>query len=181
MSPTDLNPGGETAESVRPSARITDRAQLLVVAALVVVGGYVIFDATQIDWVGNSNDPLGPKPVPILLGIALIITAGVYLIDVLRGGAGPREEGEDVETESRTDWRTLLLLAAAFLANALLIEPLGWVISSTILFWVAAFALGNRHHIRALLIAVGLALATFYGFAIGLGVNLPAGVLQGIL
>ena len=34
---------------------------------------------------------------------------------------------------------------------------------------------------RDLLIAAALSLATFYGFAIGLGVNLPAGILQGIL
>ena len=30
-------------------------------------------------------------------------------------------------------------------------------------------------------IGVALSLITFYGFAIGLGVNLPAGILQGIL
>lgn len=68
-----------------------------------------------------------------------------------------------------------------FVANALLIERLGWVISGALLFWGTAFALGNRHYIRNLLIAVTLALTTFYAFAIGLGVNLPAGVLQGIL
>ena len=45
----------------------------------------------------------------------------------------------------------------------------------------AAFALGSRHHVRNLFIAAALSLTTFYAFAIGLGVNLPAGVLQGIL
>jgi len=55
------------------------------------------------------------------------------------------------------------------------------VISGTILFWGSAFALGNRHHIRGLAIAIALSLATFYAFAIGLGVNLPAGILKGIL
>ena len=41
--------------------------------------------------------------------------------------------------------------------------------------------LGSRHFIRDLVISVALALVTFYGFAIGLGVALPAGILQGIL
>ena len=45
----------------------------------------------------------------------------------------------------------------------------------------SAFALGNRHHVRGLAIGIALSLITFYGFAIGLGVNLPAGILQGIL
>ena len=74
------------------------------------------------------------------------------------------------------------LLAAASLLNAVLIEPLGWVISGALLFAMAAFALGNRHHVRGL--AIGdraQSLMTFYAFAIGLGVNLPAGILQGIL
>jgi putative tricarboxylic transport membrane protein len=41
--------------------------------------------------------------------------------------------------------------------------------------------LGSRHFIRDLVIAAALGLGTFYGFAIGLGVGLPAGILQGIL
>jgi putative tricarboxylic transport membrane protein len=55
------------------------------------------------------------------------------------------------------------------------------VISGALLFWGSAFALGNRHHIRGLAIGVALSLVTFYAFAVGLGVNLPAGILQGIL
>jgi putative tricarboxylic transport membrane protein len=104
-----------------------------------------------------------------------------YALDVARGGHGEAEEGEDVDLRHPADWKTLGLLAFFFLLNALLIDRLGWVISGTILFWGSAFALGNRHHIRGLAIAITLSLATFYAFAIGLGVNLPAGILQGIL
>ena len=55
------------------------------------------------------------------------------------------------------------------------------MISGALLFYGAAIALGSRHFVRDLAISVVLALATFYGFAIGLGVGLPAGILQGIL
>ena len=57
-----------------------------------------------------------------------------------RGGRGEPEGGEDVELTGSTDWRTVLMLAAAFVANALLIEPLGWPFSGAILF----FGLGLR-------------------------------------
>jgi putative tricarboxylic transport membrane protein len=100
---------------------------------------------------------------------------------VARGGHGEPEAGEDVDLSQAVDWRTVVLLICAFVANAVLIERLGWVISGALLFWGTAFALGNRHHVRNLLIAATLSLTTFYAFAIGLGVNLPAGVLQGIL
>jgi putative tricarboxylic transport membrane protein len=49
------------------------------------------------------------------------------------------------------------------------------------LFYGSALALGSRNYIRNVFIAAALSLGTFYAFAIGLGVNLPAGILQGIL
>ena len=73
------------------------------------------------------------------------------------------------------------MLAAAFVANALLIEPLGWPISGAILFWGSAFALGSRHYIRDAAIALVLSFGSWYLFAFGLGVILPVGILKGIL
>jgi putative tricarboxylic transport membrane protein len=163
------------------AAKARDRAQYGVCAFLALVGVLVIVDASRTGQATSSNDPIGPRPVPIILGVLLLVTAVVYAVDVARGGTGEPEAGEDVDPTSPIDWRTVLLLIAAFAVNAVLIEPLGWVISGTLLFWGAAFALGNRRYLLTLGIAVALALITFYGFAIGLGVNLPAGILQGIL
>jgi putative tricarboxylic transport membrane protein len=158
-----------------------DRAQYGVCGFLAVVGVLVITDAARIRHIANSNDPIGPKPVPIVLGALLLLIAVLYAVDVARGGTGEAEAGEDIDVTSPIDWRTVLLLVGAFVVNLALIEPLGWVISGGVLFWGSAFALGSRHHIRNLFIAAALSLTTFYAFAIGLGVNLPAGVLQGIL
>ncbi|PRY57120.1 putative tricarboxylic transport membrane protein [Knoellia remsis] len=167
--------------TTRSPQRVRDRAQLGLCAALAGLGVLILVDASRIGQATSSNDPLGPRAVPLFLGVALLLVSGLYLLDVLRGGRGEEEEGEDVDLDSRADWRTLGLLAFFFLLNAVTIDRLGWVISGSILFWGSAFALGNRHHIRGLVIGVALALVTFYGFAIGLGVNLPAGILQGIL
>ncbi|MFF0345232.1 tripartite tricarboxylate transporter TctB family protein [Kribbella sp. NPDC004875] len=168
-----------TAETQTEARR--DKAQYGVCGFLAVVGVLVIVDAARLQHIANSNDPIGPKPVPIVLGVLLLVVAVLYAVDVARGGTGAAEEGEDVDVTSAVDWRTVLLLIGAFVVNLVLIEPLGWVISGTLLFWGSAFALGSRHHFRNLVVAVALALITFYGFAIGLGVGLPAGVLQGIL
>jgi putative tricarboxylic transport membrane protein len=160
---------------------VRDRAQYGVCAALALLGVVVIVDATRIGAATSSNDPVGPKALPFVIGAALILVAALYALDVARGGVGEAEAGEDVELGAPSDWRTVGLLAAAFLVNALLIETLGWVISGALLFAMSAYALGNRHHVRGLAIGVALSLLTFYAFAIGLGVNLPAGILQGIL
>ncbi|MCW3843149.1 tripartite tricarboxylate transporter TctB family protein [Micromonospora yasonensis] len=179
---TPEEPAAAGTDPAADAAPKPDRAQYGVVAFLALVGGLVIFDATtRIGNAINTADPVGPKAVPILLGVLLLIIAAIYAVDVARGGAGEPEAGEDVDLTTPIDWRTVLLLIGAFLVNAVLIDRLGWVISGTILFWGSAFALGNRHYVRNLLIAVALSLITFYTFAIGLGVDLPAGVLQGIL
>ncbi|MFF3374050.1 tripartite tricarboxylate transporter TctB family protein [Streptomyces sp. NPDC002680] len=169
-----------SVEDARPP-RGKDRAQYGVCAFLVLVGTAVIVDGLGIPHITSSTDPVGPRAVPVILGVLLLLVAVAYAVDVARGGHGEPEAGEDVDLSQGTDWRTVLLLIGAFVVNAVLIERLGWVISGALLFWGTAFALGNRHYVRNLLIAVTLSLTSFYAFAIGLGVNLPAGVLQGIL
>lgn len=167
-------------EETRPQES-GDRAQYGVCAFLALLGTAVIVDGLGIPHITSGTDPVGPRAVPLVLGVLLVAVAALYAVDVARGGRGEPEAGEDVDLSQGSDWRTVALLACAFVVNAVLIERLGWVISGALLFWGTAFALGNRHHVRNLLIAVALSLGTFYAFAIGLGVNLPAGVLQGIL
>ncbi|MBM6401849.1 tripartite tricarboxylate transporter TctB family protein [Phycicoccus sonneratiae] len=174
-------PEGTTPSGAGPLGRVRDRAQLGLCAALALAGVVVVVDASRLGEVTSSNDPVGPRAMPFLVGGALVVVAVLYALDVLRGGVGEAEAGEDVELGHRADWRTVGLLGGAFALNAVLIEPLGWVISGSLLFFLSAFALGNRHHVRGLAIGIALALGTFYAFAIGLGVNLPAGILQGIL
>ncbi len=168
-------------QTTGPRSGSQDRAQYGLCAGLGLLGVYVLVDAASISAVASSNDPVGPKPMLILLGALLVIVAIFYAVDVARGGVGEPEGGEDVDLTTGADWRTIGLLLGAFGVNAVLIEPLGWVISGALLFWGSAFALGNRHHVRGLAFGIVLSLVTFYAFAIGLGVNLPAGILQGIL
>jgi putative tricarboxylic transport membrane protein len=164
-----------------PSGPVRDLAQLGVCAFLLVLGVIMLVDASTLGDNTTGTDPLGPKAVPIFLGSALILLAIGLTVAVLRGSTPELEGGEDVDLEARVDIKTVLMLVGVFVANIVLIDVLGWVISGAILFYGSALALGSRHYLRALVIAVALSLITFYGFAIGLGVGLPAGILQGIL
>jgi putative tricarboxylic transport membrane protein len=100
---------------------------------------------------------------------------------VLRGGHGESEMGEDIDLSHPSDWRTVLLLIAAFLANVVLIDRVGFPISGAVLFWGSAYALGSRHWLRDPLIALALSVITDLIFARGLGIGLPAGPLEGVL
>jgi putative tricarboxylic transport membrane protein len=174
--PTDE--AGDAAEAAFEGPAKRDLAQLWVCGFLAILGVLVIVDASRLGAFSASNDPIGPKPVPILLGILLFVVAAFYALDVVRGGHG---EDEGANAGDHFDWKTIGALCAVFVANALLIDWLGWVISGSILFWGSAIVLGSRRYFVTLAAAIVLALATFYGFAIGLGLGLPAGVLQGIL
>ncbi|SEJ63087.1 putative tricarboxylic transport membrane protein [Arthrobacter sp. yr096] len=157
------------------------RAELGVALLLGAVGVLVFLDANGLVTPYSQSDPVGPKTVPFIVSGLLIICAILLAINVLRGGKGEAEGGEDVDLAHPADWKTVLPLAGAFILNILLIDWAGWVISGTVLFWGSVLALGSRRYIRDGLISVALALLTFYGFYLGLGIALPAGLLEGIL
>ncbi|MEN8584039.1 tripartite tricarboxylate transporter TctB family protein [Burkholderia sp. RS01] len=163
------------------SSRLKGRSELGVAALLGAAGALVLLDAARLVVPYSQSDPVGPKTLPIVVGALLLICAVMLAVNVVRGGRGEAEAGEDVDLTHPADWKTVLPLAGAFIANILLIDWAGWVISGTVLFWSSVWALGSRHYVRDGLISLALALLTFYGFYLGLGIALPAGLLEGIL
>ena len=157
------------------------RSELGVALFLGALGILLIVQALLLPESRIARGPVGPGAVPTAVGVLLVIVSAFLAVDVWRGGRGEPEGGEDVELGGGTDWRTVALLAVAFLANALLIEPLGWPLSGAILFWGSAFALGSRHHIRNVVLALVLGVGSWYLFVLGLGISLPVGILKGIL
>ena len=96
----DPRPGMST-EATTASRRVRDRAQYGVCAALALVGVVVIVDATRIGAATSSNDPVGPRALPFVIGAALVLVAALYALDVARGGVGEAEAGEDIELGAR--------------------------------------------------------------------------------
>jgi putative tricarboxylic transport membrane protein len=173
MTTTETNP--------EPDAAKSDRSELGICALLAVLGVLVLTDAIRIPTDFAQRGPVGPKAVPVVVGVALLLVAALLARDVLRGVRGESETGEDVDLAAPGDWRTVLLLSAAFLANAALIGLVGFPVSGAILFWGAAYALGSRAFVRDPLIAAALSIATYLLFNNLLGVPLPGGPLMEVL
>jgi len=165
----------------QPTATWKDRSELGICALLAALGVLVLVDAIRIPTDFAQRGPVGPKAVPIVVGALLLVVAALLARDVLRGGRGEAEGGEDVDLSAPSDWRTVLQLSAAFLANAVLIGIVGFPISGAILFWGAAYALGSRNLVRDPLIAAALSILTFVVFNNLLGVPLPGGPLMEVL
>lgn len=163
------------------SQRLKGRSELGIALLLGAAGAVVLVDAAGLVTPYSQSDPVGPRTVPYIVAALLIGCAVLLAVNVLRGGRGEAEAGEDIDLTHPSDWRTVLPLVGAFLANVLLIDAAGWVISGTVLFWGSVWALGSRHYLRDGLVSLALSLLTFYGFYLGLGIALPAGLLEGIL
>ncbi|TFC49271.1 tripartite tricarboxylate transporter TctB family protein [Cryobacterium sp. TMT1-21] len=157
------------------------RSELGVAALLGALAAVVAVDAANIRHTAVSTGVMGPQVVPFLIAAGLALCAIALTVNVLRGGHGHPEEGEDIDLTTGAHWPTLLGLGALILAAAFTMEPLGFVITSAILFYGSTLLLGSRHYVWGLLIGIALAVATFYGFVLGLGIPLPAGLLTGIL
>ncbi len=174
------------ASEAKPTPRTTtswlrDHSELGVSALLLALGVLVLTDALTMDVDITQRGPVGPKTVPVVVGIGLLLVAALLAVDVLRGGRGQAETGEDVDLTEPADWRTVALLSGVFLGSAVLIEPLGFPAAGALLFWGAAYALGSRRVDRDPLIAAVLSLATYALFDKLLGVPLPGGPLMGVL
>jgi putative tricarboxylic transport membrane protein len=157
------------------------RSEYGVALFLGALGVLVIVQALMLPESRIARGPVGPAVVPVVVGSMLVIVAAFLALDIRRGGRGEPEGGEDVELTGGSDWRTVAILVAAFLFNALTIESLGWPVSGAVLFWGSAFALGSRHYVRDALIAVVLSVGSWYLFVLGLNIALPVGILRGIL
>ncbi|MEU0375357.1 tripartite tricarboxylate transporter TctB family protein [Streptomyces sp. NPDC006283] len=170
-----------TTETQGRRSWLREHSELGVSLLLLVIGVLVLTDALTMDVDIAQRGPVGPTTVPVVVGAGLLAVAVLLAVDVLRGGRGEAEGGEDIDLSEPSDWRTVLLLAGVFLANAVLIGPLGFPVSGALLFWGSAYALGSRRTDRDPLIAAVLSLVTYFVFNNLLGVPLPGGPLMGVL
>jgi putative tricarboxylic transport membrane protein len=122
---------------------------------------------------------VGPKAVPFVIGAGLLALGAGLVATALRGGWSWTLE--EVQEAPPTNWRALGLLLAGLAANLALIGPFGFAIAATTQFVLVAAAFGSRHLLRDLAIALVLTLVVWFGFVEVLGVNIGAGVLEGLI
>jgi putative tricarboxylic transport membrane protein len=74
----------------------------------------------------------------------------------------------------------MALFASAIGIHVVLLEKAGYVIAATISFWGVSFAFGSRKILRDFIISLIFAILVYLIFSIGLNINLPTGIFDGV-
>ena len=139
--------------------------------------GLIVF----LDSIGMQVPPtyarVGPQVFPYFIGFALT-AVGVYFI---WNASAPGARREVVPEGFDTDWRALAIIGVGLLIHLNILKPLGFVISGVFLFLCVTFAFGSRNFLRDGIVAIILVLVSYLGFTHGLGLQLPGGILAGLL
>lgn len=152
------------------------KGELVFTSFLFVAGVVVLLDASQLpDAVGV--DFVGTKTFPSIIGALLIVLSALQLISVARGNVGEPEGIEGGEADNKVHLKPLALVLGGLLFFAIGLPYLGFLVSSTVLFSLVAFALKIKKikWYTILLIAAAFSVLLYVAFNYGLQIKLPLG------
>jgi putative tricarboxylic transport membrane protein len=117
----------------------------------------------------------GPRFVPLIVAAGLIALSAAFLArTIVRPDMELAERS--AEEDAATHWATPALLLVAMIAYALLMEPLGYILSTAAFFVPVARLLGSRSLVRDVIIGLVAGVGLYTAFTQYLGVSLPAGL-----
>lgn len=96
---------------------------------------------------------------------------------VLCGGLVAWHSLKPAMSETTSEIGGPLVILAGLLASPLLMVPLGFVPTATVIFTATAHGLGSRRTVRDTIIGIALSTIAFLVFSFGLNLKLPMGSL----
>ena len=151
-----------------------------IAVALLGLGVVVLLDGLG-QPASTSASGVGAGFAPTVVGAVLIVLAAALCVQIARGSVGEPETAEGDVDVRHTRWVPLAVCVAAVLIFIVAVEPVGYLIVSAVCFWLTAWAMGARSHLKSALIAIVLSAVVYFSFTRLLDISLPAGVLEGIL
>ncbi len=151
---------------------LTDK---IIFAATLVLAAVYFYATSKIPSL-EIGDPLGPKAFPRLLGIGLLLAAGVLLFEILRARKAPPAATAE-PAEDPPHWPLLAGVVAWTAAYFAVFTTLGFVLSTTI-YLIGMTAYFNRGRwLMNILTSVLFSAGSYLMFTKLLGVTLAQGVL----
>ena len=189
-----------TDEKAPTAAERPDRGILIIAGVLVAIAGLLIYG--NLTMKTSDNGAFGPQTFPWIVAGICVLGAALIVIETLRHPrpapstpeqdamsgvsvlhdpfdetVAPQLKADADEVPKGVNWMKLGTALAALIGFTLILEPVGWLISATLLFWAMSVALGGRRHVTGLIMGLGLASMIQVVFSGLLGMSLPAGLL----
>ena len=152
--------------------------QVGVAVGVLAIGGAILWGSYMLP-TGGGYAQVGPGVVPRIVGAGLLLLGALLVREVFTGGF--RGVDEEAEAHLPMDWVAFAWVTAGIFAYGLLVEWLGFVPSSVILFALVARSFGSRRWLLNAVVGLVLAAFIFAVFNYGLGLTLPPGVLKPLL
>ncbi len=152
-----------------------DRIIFVCILALAAVYFYATSQIPSLE----IGDPLGPKAFPRLLGIGLLVTAGMLFMEMWKAKktGETKDEGEGAEPH---DYHHYLIVGSVVIWTCLYFAVFEWLgyILSTAVYLIVLTAYFNRGKWTAnVLTSVLFGIGGYVMFSKVLDVNLPHGIL----
>ncbi|HZE41445.1 MAG TPA: tripartite tricarboxylate transporter TctB family protein [Stackebrandtia sp.] len=135
----------------------------------------------------TAFSPANERFAPIVVTGLWTVLSALYLVGQLtrfvRGVAAAKTAAVPAETDDAADdpaevhWRAPLLMVVALVAYVLLLEPVGFLITTFAFYVAAAAILGSRVWWRELVIGAAMSAVIYFSFTYLLELTLPPGVL----
>jgi putative tricarboxylic transport membrane protein len=120
---------------------------------------------------------VGPYPWFVLAGL---LVTGLWSASALLRERWRQEAGAAAgRPAGRVQWTAVTLVIVAAVADLLVLERGGFIVASSLLFWLTARAFDRTRPVRDVLVAIALSVGAYLLFAQLLQIDLPAGVLAG--
>jgi putative tricarboxylic transport membrane protein len=119
---------------------------------------------------------VGPRFFPYLVAAGLVLIGAALAWRAWRG----LDSDDDPTDDTPSDKLNMALVVGGLVLQSLIIEYIGFVLAAAITFVLTAAGFGDRHWLRNAAIGLVLAAASYVGFTRGLGLSLPAGMLEGL-
>lgn len=162
----------------------------LVTLFLVVTGVLLAIGVIRNPRHTHPTSSAGHLSTDMLADLAAIDDAGLINLDhpstaarsdLPPGSADAGSEPAGGSDHLPVDYRTVGLVLGGLVGFALLLEPVGWLITAAALFWLVSYALGSRRRLFDIAVSVIVASVIQIAFSSGLGLSLPPGILEGVL
>ena len=149
-------------------------AGLAIGLGLIAIASVIGFETMQMR-VPPSYARVGPQIFPYIIALGMALTGAFIAWKSYRGG------DEVIDEVEPTDWKNVGIILLGLIAHMNLLRPAGFVPAGVVLFMSVTFAFGSRRFGRDALIGFFLVLFAYIGFTYGLGLQLPPGILKGLL